>query len=117
MPIISISRRAGEVPQPERPVGVLGDFPDQDGEYTLQTGETVTVEMNPPEAAQRGLFLIALTSTFFEGHERSAGYKGSQRRLLEMNKRKGEGVTDLSSFERVHVRLHTALIGANPFQK
>lgn len=117
MPIISIIRREGELSQPVRPLGVIGDFPDQDGEYTLVSGETVAVEMNPPEASEKGLFLIALTSTLFEGHQRSAGYKGSHRRLIELSRRKREGATLLSSFESLSVRLQTALVGTDPVQK
>lgn len=102
MPQLEILSNSGAVSIDGRPTGVIGNFPDKDGTYILTTGEEVSIEMNPPEA--EGLVTIALTSVFFEGHERSVGRRGKARRVIHLGKR-NSGSTDLSFYETLQVTL------------
>lgn len=101
MLIIEIRSRDGAPTLDGRPQGVIGELPYQDGTHRLTTGDEVIVEVNPPEATE-GLMVIALTSALFEGHQRGAGYRGKQRRVVQIG-RKGIGSTQLSSYEVLNV--------------
>lgn len=91
--------------QPERPEGVVADVPDKDGTFLMTTGNEVAVEMNPPEAQEKGTEVIALTSDFFEGHERSTGLKGPKRIVVYV--KDGSGERYISSYEIIIVNPHT----------
>ena len=105
MPLLKIELQTGASRQEDRPVGEIGNFPDQDGVYQLNTGEELIIEMNPPEAVAQGIMAIALTSSLFEGHMRGAGYRGKRRRVVTIGK-KGQGSLNLSSFEILRVTLN-----------
>ena len=104
-PELVIERTSQGNPKSDRPEGIIANTPDTDGEYSLNAGGTVEVEMNPPENKDEKTRVIALTSNLFKGHVRGTGKRGSARRTIHL--RKGEGATMLSSHEILRVKLKT----------
>lgn len=92
--------------------GTLAKVPNRDGEYpTSVDGQTVVVEMRPPEQQQpTHKNAIALTSEVFIGHLRipltgGEPYYGSSRRVIDLSKG-GTGGQSLDGNRRLVVSLN-----------
>ena len=82
-------------------IGLLGVFPAEDGNYVDIHGTPITIEMHA-EQSMSGLWVIAVTSNVFGGHERTTGGRGSTRRTVHMDAEKSKsGSTDLTALSRL----------------
>lgn len=86
--------------------GLMGIFPAEDGDYTDEHGKSITLEMHA-EKLMSGLWVIAVTSDLFVGHERSVGGRGESRRTVHMNKDKSRGSADLDSYRILRLKVLT----------
>ncbi len=85
--------------------GLLGQFPALDGEYQDQFGNPSTIEMHAEQSGS-GLWVIAVTSQLFVGHEREVGGKGKARRTVHMDsEKKLAGAADLDSYRKLSLSI------------
>lgn len=85
--------------------GLLGKFPASDGVYTDALGKPIEIKMHA-ERSGSGLWVIAVTSQFFVGHEREVGGRGKARRTVHMDsEKKLAGAADLDSYRKLSLSI------------
>ena len=86
--------------------GLVGNFIAENGSYHDLFNNPLEVEMHT-EKIGSGLWVIAVTSPLFIGHERGVGGRGESRRTVHMNKDKSRGSADLDSYRILRLKVLT----------